>query len=87
MEEDCGLLLAQSTALSMSQQRWQQLLVPLLLLLLVAVLSIPVGPLAPSASEDTREHVRQVFERLGWDVKAELEPSEPPTACADRGGV
>ena len=71
----------------MSQQRWQQLLLRLLLLLLLAVLSIPVGPPAPSASEDTRDRVRQVFERLGWDVKAELEPSEPPTACADRGGV
>ena len=86
LEEERGLLLAQSPALSMSHQRWQQLLLPLLLLLLVAVLSIPVGPLAPSASEDTRDHVRQVYERYGWDVKAGPEPSEPPTACADRGG-
>jgi hypothetical protein len=89
LEEDRGLFLAQSTALSMSQQRWQQLLLRLLLLLLLllAVLSITVGPPAPSASEDTRDHVRQVFKRLGWDVKAEPEPVEPPTACADRGGV
>ena len=76
LEEDRGLLLAQSPALSMSHQRWQQLLLPLLLLLLLAVLSIPVGPLAPSASEDTRDHVRQVFERLGWDVKQNRSPPD-----------